>query len=274
MVGLNLAWAVFAGAEDLVKIANIGHGYYAAPLYIAQQAGLFTKHGLKADITVVQGGPLALQTVLTKQVDVGILSYEHVLMAAAQGKRVVAIFNIANRPLNNVIFKNELATPGLDVDARIRKLNGLRVALPSAGGSGEKMLGVLARKVGLKLPGDISMVYLGSEPASFVAAFQRGLVDAALPVEPAGVLIQQAGVGKTYIDPIKGEVPEFQDIIFMALSVHPDSLSEKSPLLRRVVEVFREAAALLKAQPVQAKAILARGSPASRRPPTSRPSAS
>ncbi len=46
----------------------------------------------------VQGGPLALQAVLTKQADIGILSYEHVLTVAVQGKRIVAFFNIANRP--------------------------------------------------------------------------------------------------------------------------------------------------------------------------------
>ena len=35
---------------------------------------LFQKYGLEPDISYVQGGPLALQAVLTKQADVGILS--------------------------------------------------------------------------------------------------------------------------------------------------------------------------------------------------------
>ena len=59
--------------------------------------------------------------------------------------------------------------------------------MPSANGSGEKMLKVLAKKYGLQLPGDITMVYLGAEAAGYVAAFQNKLVDAALPFEPAGV---------------------------------------------------------------------------------------
>ena len=73
-----------------MKITNIGHGYFSGPLYVATELKLFEKYGLEPQITYVQGGPLALQSVLTKQADVGILSYEHVLTVAAQGKRIVA----------------------------------------------------------------------------------------------------------------------------------------------------------------------------------------
>ena len=58
------------------------------------QEKLFQKYGLEPEISYVQGGPLALQAVLTKQADVGILSYEHVLTVAVQGKRIVSFFNI------------------------------------------------------------------------------------------------------------------------------------------------------------------------------------
>src|SRR5712672_343263 len=131
--------AVPAHAEP-VRITNIGHGYYAAALYIAKQEKIFEKYGLEPDISYVQGGPLALQAVLTKQADVGILSYEHVLTVAVQGKRVVAFFNIANRPVNNVIASDKLMAGAekLSVADKIKKLKGQRVAMPSANGSGEK----------------------------------------------------------------------------------------------------------------------------------------
>src|SRR5574339_1106299 len=134
-----------AGAEP-VKIVNIGHGYFSGPLYVAKQEKLFEKHGLEPDITYVQGGALALQAVLTKQVDVGILSYEHVLTAAVQGKLIVSFFNIANRPVNNIIASSKLvaASEKLGVGEKVALLKGGRVGVPSANGSGEKMLKVLA----------------------------------------------------------------------------------------------------------------------------------
>jgi len=251
-----------ASAEP-VKITNIGHGYFSGALYVAVQEKLFQKYGLEPEISYVQGGPLALQAVLTKQADIGILSYEHVLTVAVQGKRIVAFFNIANRPVNNVIASDKLmaGSEKLGVDEKIKRLKGQRVAMPSANGSGEKMLGVLAKKYGLTLPGDISSVYLGAEAPSYVAAFQKDLIDAALPFEPAGVLVQQSGKGRIYLNMMNGEIPEFRDILFMTLATHPDIMKERPEMLRKVAQVFLEAHKILKDDPKRGLAIMAKEYP-------------
>ena len=149
------ALSASVACAEPVKITNIGHGYFSAALYVAKQEKIFEKYGLEPDISYVQGGALALQATLTKQADVGILSYEHVLTVAAQGKRIVAFYCVANRPVNNVIG-NEALLKGaekLSVEEKVKRLKGMRVAMPSANGSGEKMLGVLAKKYNLTLPG-------------------------------------------------------------------------------------------------------------------------
>jgi NitT/TauT family transport system substrate-binding protein len=255
-------WTAAASAE-VVKITNIGHGYFSGALYVARELKLFEKYGLEPEITYVQGGALALQSVLTKQADVGILSYEHVLTVAAQGKRVVAFFNIANRPVNNVIASDRLVAGSekMSVEEKVKRLKGARVALPSANGSGEKMLGTLAHKYGLSLPGDIKTVYVGAEAPSYVAAFQKDLVDAALPFEPAGVLVQQAGTGKIYLNVMNGEIPEFRDILFMTLATHPDIMKEKPELLRKVAQVFTDAQRILKTDPRRGKELMAKEYP-------------
>jgi NitT/TauT family transport system substrate-binding protein len=249
---------------ETVKIVNIGHGYYSGALYVAKREKLFEKYGLEPEISFVQGGPLALQAALTKQADVAIVSYEHILTSAVNGKHVVAFFNIANRPVNNVIANDKLyaGSEKLSVEDKIKRLKGARVAMPSAGGSGEKMLGVLAKKYGLTLPGDITSVYLGAEAPSYVAAFQRDLIDAALPFEPAGVLVQQSGKGKIYLNMMSGEVPEVRDILFMVLASHPDIIKEKPEVLRKVAAVFTDAVKILKGDPKKGKALMALEYPA------------
>ena len=263
LAGAACGLVSFAASAEPVKITNIGHGYYAAALYIAKQEKLFEKYGLEPDISYVQGGALALQATLTKQADVGILSYEHVLTVAVQGKRIVSFYNIANRPVNNVIANEKLVqgSETLGIEDKIRRLKGARVAMPSANGSGEKMLGVLARKYNLTLPGDIQSVYLGAEAGAYVAAFQRELIAAALPFEPAGVLVQQAGKGKVYLNMMNGEIPEFRDILFMTLATHPDNIRDKPELLRKVAQVFTEATKILKSDPQRGMALLAKEYP-------------
>lgn len=260
LVASSFFWP--AVQAEPVKIVNIGRGYFSGPLYVARQEKLFEKHGLEADISYVQGGALALQTVMTKQADVGILSYEHVLTVGVQGRRLVSIYNVASRPLNNLIVDASLAAGAekLSLEEKIRRLKGKRVGLPSANGSGEKMLKMLAGKYGLQLPGDITTVYLGSEPGSYVAAFQRKLIDAAVPVEPAGVMVQQSGLGQVYLDVMSGEVAEFRDLIFMTLTVHPDTIRGKPELLRKVARAFTEATRILR-DPGRGKALMAKEYP-------------
>ena len=262
LIFLATAFATTRAVAEPVKIVNIGHGYYAGPLYVAVQEKLFEKYGLEPDITVVQSGSLVLQSLLTKQADVGIVSYEHVLSAAVQGQRIVSFYNVAIRPLNNLIVDAAMAagSDNLSLDEKIRRLKGKRVGLPSANGSGEKMLKFLASRYGLQLPGDISTVYLGGEPASYVAAFQRKIIDAALPVEPAGVMVQKAGTGSIYLNVLSGDVPEFRDVIFMTLSAHPDTMRDKPELLRKVAQVFTEANRILR-DPNRGKALMAKTYP-------------
>jgi NitT/TauT family transport system substrate-binding protein len=263
VVAATWVLASWQACAEPVKITNIGHGYFSAALYIAKQEKIFEKYGLEPDISYVQGGALALQATLTKQADVGILSYEHVLTVAVQGKRIVSFYNVANRPVNNVIANDELmkGAENLSIEEKVKRLNGTRIAMPSANGSGEKMLGVLAKKYGLTLPGDIKSVYLGAEAGAYVAAFQRGLIDAALPFEPAGVLVQQAGKGRIYLNMMNGEIPEFRDILFMTLATHPDNIKDKPELLRKVAQVFTDATKILKTDPQRAKALLAKEYP-------------
>jgi NitT/TauT family transport system substrate-binding protein len=96
---------------------------------------------------------------------------------------------------------------------------------------------------------------------SYVAAFQRGLIDAALPFEPAGVLVQQADKGRIYLNMMNGEIPEFRDILFMTLATHPDNIKDKPELLRKVAQVFTDATKILKTEPDRAKALLAKEYP-------------
>jgi len=258
----GLALPGIAQAEP-VKITNIGHGYFSGALYVAKSAKLFEKHGLEPQITFVKGGSLAFQSVLTKQADITLVSYEHIVNAAVQGKNVVAIFRLVSRPVNNVTISDKLAegTDKMSLEQKVQVLKDKRIAMPSANGSGEKMLKFLAKTYKLDPANDFKGVYLGSEPGSYVAAFKRGIVDAAVAVEPVGVLLKQDGIGKILINVMNGEVPAFSNMIFIVVATHPDTVKAKPELLRKVAAVFQDAVDLIKKDPKRAKELLGKEYP-------------
>jgi NitT/TauT family transport system substrate-binding protein len=252
-----------AGAQETVRITNIGHAYWAGPLYVAQHLKLFEKHGLTAEVTTVQGGSLALQAALTKNADVAQVTFEHVLKAAVRGQRVVSIYRFASGPNTNILARNELLSraKGLPVAERVRALRGARIAVPSAGGSAEKMLEMLATRYGLSWPGDVRTMYLGGSPGSYVAAFKANQIDAAVIFEPTGVFLAQAGLGGTLVDLMRGEEPMFNDVLFLTLTTHPDVIAQKAGLLRKVTAVYDEAMRIIHERPDEGKAVMAREFP-------------
>jgi NitT/TauT family transport system substrate-binding protein len=182
-----------------------------------------------------------------------------IVLSSAAHAESVKITNIGHGYYSGALYVAKQEK--LSIEERVKRLKGQRVAMPSANGSGEKMLGVLAKKYGLTLPGDISSVYLGAEAGAYVAAFQRELIDAALPFEPAGVLVQQTGKGKIYLNMMSGEIPEFRDILFIVLATNPDIAKEKPDLLRKVAQVFTDAVTILKGDPKRGRALMAKEYP-------------
>ena len=91
---------------------------------------------------------------------------------------------------------------------------------------------------------------------------QRDLIDAALPFEPAGVLVQQAGKGHIFLNMMNGEVPEVRDILFMVLATHPDNIKEKPELLKKVAHAAYDAVQILKNDHKKGKELMALEYPA------------
>jgi NitT/TauT family transport system substrate-binding protein len=260
-----LSMLLFTGkafALDTVKITNIGHAYWAGPLYVAQYYKLFEKHGLNAEVTTVKGGSLAFQAALTKSADLTQVTFEHVLKAASKGQRAVSFFRFGKAPANNIVANNEIMAKakGKSVEERIRALKGARVAVPSSGGSNEKMLEMLASVYGLDM-GTVKRLYLGGDPGSYVAAFKANQIDAAVYAEPVGLLVSKAHLGGTLLNVIKGEEPRFNDVIFLTLVAHPDIIKEKADILRKVCAAYDEALEMMHKQPEKGIAAMAKEFP-------------
>lgn len=260
-----LSMMLFTGkamALDTVKISNIGHAYWAGPLYVAQHYKLFEKHGLNAEVTTVKGGSLAFQSALTKSADLTQVTFEHVLKAAARGQRVVSFYRFGKAPANNIVANNKFMSraKGKSVEERIKALKGARIAIPSAGGSNEKMLEMLAAVYGLDI-NSVKRLYLGGDPGSYLAAFKTDQIDAAVYSEPVGLLVSKEKLGGTLLNVINGEEPRFNDVIFLTLVAHPDIIAEKADILKKVCAAYDEALKMMHEEPEKGIAALGKEFP-------------
>ncbi|MFI0355733.1 ABC transporter substrate-binding protein [Actinomadura sp. 9N407] len=177
---LLLATGCMAGTTDsadggngakgpLVRLA-LGVDASYAPLYLAQERGLFAKAGLNVELMQVEGGPAAAEAVAsgTAQMSANADSSALPLMAAHDQLRALGVFQASDRYLKVVL------RDGIDRPEQIRTMASIQG------------IGLYATHSYLKHhridPGSIKIVK--SSPPEIPGMLERGSVDAYILFEP------------------------------------------------------------------------------------------
>src|SRR4029453_4751539 len=91
MLILSVA-SVFSHADGaLVRIASAGLSGELLPLWIAQDRRLFKKYGLDTEVITIQGGPLAVQTLLSGSVQFHAGGTSSIVEAKMRGAETVTV---------------------------------------------------------------------------------------------------------------------------------------------------------------------------------------
>src|SRR3954452_7551259 len=106
------------GAENVV-LAVPNFALTFAPGYLAEDLGLFAKHGLNVKSVVITGIGSA-NAVISGSADFAEISGATLTRAAARGQRMIGLVSTLNRPAIEIVLRKELA-PGFDPKAPLEK---------------------------------------------------------------------------------------------------------------------------------------------------------
>src|SRR4029453_1283327 len=82
-----------------------------APMWIAKEAGFFKKQGLDVSLVFIAAGPMGTTSILSRDVDVGIIGGFAPIRAIAGGaKNLVMIGQSKNRMTGAIVGKKEIAS--------------------------------------------------------------------------------------------------------------------------------------------------------------------
>ena len=181
---LSLA-ALPAAAAEQVKIAIGGASCLCyLPTVLADQLGLFEKHGIDAELIDFKGGSQALKAVVGGSADVVSGYYEHTINLAAK-KQQLSAFVVYDRFPGIVVVVAPDETQNIK---SIADLAGKTVGVTAPGSSTDFFLKYLLGKAG-KAPNSASVVGIGLG-ATAVAALEQGQVDAAVTLDPAVTVLK------------------------------------------------------------------------------------
>ena len=152
---------------------SVGSG----PLWVAQNAGIFQKHGLDMTLSLARGS-LSVQAMLAGSFPVGIVSASGIVSSHLSGARLKIVAGVINTLLYTVIAAPDVTSAS--------QLKGKRVGISRFGDSSELATRIAAKELGLDPDRDIAMIQVGSGPDRF-NALRAGAIQAAV-VGPAEVV--------------------------------------------------------------------------------------
>jgi NitT/TauT family transport system substrate-binding protein len=187
LVGTTTAFA--QGKGETIKIQDYpGIGNMLARVAIAK--GYCTARGLKCEIQMLPSGPLGVQALLAKSIDVAFGPIEVQAGAVSKGAPVKAIAGGAGLVTAILIVRTDGSLAGSDKPLKdfVPSLKGKKIGVTSRGGGHEFILGSVLKLGGVQ-PEDATMVAVGA-PNTALPALLTKQIDALVSFEPAGAICE------------------------------------------------------------------------------------
>ena len=164
------AAAVPAAAQSLkVPFAALSPTY--APLWIADQAGFFKKHGLDVQLVYISAGSVIIPAILSGQVDVANMSSAPALTAWSRGAELATVGVTSNRLLHVVMAGGSIKKP--------EDLKGKKIGSDRYGSLSDLVLREALRYYNLAPDRDVAVIQTGGLPER-LGALKIGAVDGAI----------------------------------------------------------------------------------------------
>src|SRR5262245_31888656 len=198
---IPLALALFvapAGAEP-IRIAYSGVSASGTPVWLAKEEGVFTKHGLEADLVAVRSAPLQVTALVSNEVQFVRGSASSMLTAAAQGAKLKIILSLfAERASYDFLVGPSITKPS--------DLRGKKLGVQDFSGLLWSLTMLSLREMGLDPQKDNISIQAIGDSTVIAQSLASGVIDGAALDKLQSSRLQSLGV-KTLFDLSKIALP-------------------------------------------------------------------
>ena len=202
------------------------NGFYgAAPLYVAQDAGIFRKHGFTLEMVFIAGGSLSTQALIGKSLDLLQTGGPPFLNAYLRGARLKIIGGVTN------ILPYVLITGGGITSSE--QLRGKKIGISRFGSNTDFVVRLALGRLGLT-PADVTILQVGGSQSRLVA-LKAATIDATVLSPEEALAAQKLGLYPLLDFVAKGV--EFPHVNIVA---REDYLQAQGPLVKRFMAAYVE----------------------------------
>ena len=183
-VVLALNFGSRADAQDKIRVGLSSVSALHGALWVAEQKGLFRKHGIETEIIVTgQGATAGIGALLANDIQIASAGGDALINAALRGGETVMIAAGINKGLNRIMVRSDIKTPA---DLKGRKIGATRV-----GSVSHSVLLMMLKRWNMS-PTDVQVLQLGSSP-NMLQALDKGGIDGAVMTIPFVFIAEDRG---------------------------------------------------------------------------------
>jgi NitT/TauT family transport system substrate-binding protein len=245
-IWIILAVALFASPvrAEPIKIAYSGVSASGTPVWLAKEEGVFTKHGLEAELITVRSAPLQVTALVSNEVQFVRGSASSMLTAAAQGAKLKILFSLfAERASYDFLVSPSITNPS--------DLRGKKIGVQDFSGLLWSLTMLSLREMGLDPQRDKINIQAIGDSTVIAQSLATGIIDAAALDKLQSVKLQGLGI-KVLFDLSK--IP-FPSSPFMSAE---SFIQKNSQVVENFVKALIEASVFMRAQKEKGLAVLQR----------------
>ena len=225
---LALWWISAPPAAAQLTTLHVGfNGFYgAAPLYVAQDASIFRKHGLRLELIFIAGGSVSTQALIGKSLDLLQTGGPPFLNAYLRGARLKIIGGVTNILPYVLITSSRVASA--------EQLRGKKIGISRFGSNTDFVVRLALGILGLT-PADVTVLQVGGSQSRLVA-LKAGTIDATVLSPEEAMAAQKLG-----LNPLLDFVAKGVEFPHVNIVAREEYLQEQAPLVKRFMAAYLEA---------------------------------
>ena len=241
MILATVLIALPVGAEP-IKVAYSGVSAAGTPLWLAKEEGVFTRHGLEADLVTVRSAPLQVTALVSNEVQFVRGSVSSMLTAAAQGAKLKILLSLfAERASYDF-----LVSPSI---TRASDLKGKKIGVQDFSGLLWTLTMLSLKELGLDPQRDNINIQAIGDSTVIAQSLASGIIDGAALDKLQSLRLQGLGVKVLY------------DLSRIAFPSSPfmsaEGYIQKNPqVVENFIKALIEASVIMRAQKERGLAVL------------------
>ncbi|HWP22689.1 MAG TPA: ABC transporter substrate-binding protein [Candidatus Binatia bacterium] len=224
---LVLALGSMGGRRAAAQITTLHIGfngfYGAAPLYVAQDSGIFRKQGLALELIFIAGGSLSTQALIGKSLDLLQTGGPPFLNAYLRGAKLKIIGGVTN------ILPYVLITGSHIISAE--QLRGKKIGISRFGSNTDFVVRLALKHLGLT-PSDVTILQVGGSQSRLVA-LKAGTIDATVLSPEEAMAAQKLG-----LNPLLDFVAKGVEFPHVNMVAREEYLQTQAPLVKRFMAAY------------------------------------